>query len=337
MYKKSIKKSLTLALAGIMSISLLGGCSGGKTTEKSSDSKEAKIGSLVEQNEDSEEYLDARVHFNHLAFLGDGSSTDNVSYYDSLAAMQLALNSNKIDAINVPQFVGMYLMNNNEDYYIKGAEIGCDDNFVMGFSEDNTDLRDKVNEALNSLHDDGILMEFTNECIPTSLDKEANFEPAQFETFEGADTITVAVTGDLPPMDYVAEDGSPAGFNTVLMSEIARRLEVNVEFINIESAARSSALTSGKADIIFWYYGMRSRRGPGGLGGPDDSDNPDGENAESGDSNDAEEAENEDRPKPELPEGALTKEELEAAYALEGVIFSDSYYSSDARLYIGKK
>ena len=58
-------------------------------------------------------------------------------------------------------------------------------------------------------------------------------------------------------MDYIAEDGSPAGFNTALLSEIGRRLKVNIEILNIESSARTISLTSRVADVIsFWYmYG----------------------------------------------------------------------------------
>ena len=48
----------------------------------------------------------------------------------------------------------------------------------------------------------------------------------------------------------------PAGFNTALLSELGKRLKVNIEISNIESSARTLALTSGKVYVIFWYlYG----------------------------------------------------------------------------------
>ncbi len=41
-------------------------------------------------------------------------------------------------------------------------------------------------------------------------------EPVVFEKYNGADTIQVAVTGDLPPIDFVRADGAPAG---IILSE----------------------------------------------------------------------------------------------------------------------
>ena len=72
------------------------------------------------------------------------------------------------------------------------------------------------------------------------------------EVFPDAVTIRVAVTGDRPPMDYVSVGGDPIGFNTALIAEIAKKLGVNVEFVNVACAARGIALASGVCDIVFW-------------------------------------------------------------------------------------
>ena len=41
-----------------------------------------------------------------------------------------------------------------------------------------------------------------------------------------------------------------------LLSEIGKRLQVNIEIQNIESSARTLSLTTGKTDVVFWYlYG----------------------------------------------------------------------------------
>ena len=126
------------------------------------------------------------------------------------------------------------------------------EHYYLGFYN-NAKLRDQVNEALSAMKVDGTLYALQEEYL---TNPEADPVPAKFDTFEGAQTIRAAVTGDLPPMDYTAEDGSPAGFNTALLSELGKRLKVNIEILNIESSARTIALTSGVADIVFWYlYG----------------------------------------------------------------------------------
>ena len=60
------------------------------------------------------------------------------------------------------------------------------------------------------------------------------------------------MTGDLPPLDFVNADGTPAGFNTAVLSEISKRIGKNIEMIQVDSAARGTALTSGQVDVIFW-------------------------------------------------------------------------------------
>lgn len=70
---------------------------------------------------------------------------------------------------------------------------------------------------------------------------------------EKEETYVVGVTGDLPPMDYVAADGMPAGFNVALMNAIADEMGVSFSFVQVDADARLSALSSGKIDVIFWY------------------------------------------------------------------------------------
>ena len=69
---------------------------------------------------------------------------------------------------------------------------------------------------------------------------------------DGAETVRVGVTGDLPPIDYVDEAGIPAGFNTAVLAEISRRTGKNIELVSIDSGARSIALSQGKVDVVFW-------------------------------------------------------------------------------------
>ena len=60
------------------------------------------------------------------------------------------------------------------------------------------------------------------------------------------------MTGDLPPLDLILADNSPAGFNTAMLAEIAKRLGRNIEIVQIETGSRSAALTSKLIDVVFW-------------------------------------------------------------------------------------
>lgn len=174
-------------------------------------------------------------------------------FFGSLTEMLLALDAGLIDGACVPEFTGKYLLARNDDLRAGMFEFSnVKESYYMGFYQ-NAALRDRVNEALAAMKADGTLY-----ALEETYLKDLSIEPesAKFETFDGAETIKVAVTGDLPPIDYVAADGTPAGFNTALLAEIGKRLKINIELINIESSARTISLTSRVADVIFWYlYG----------------------------------------------------------------------------------
>ena len=75
--------------------------------------------------------------------------------------------------------------------------------------------------------------------------------------FEGAETVRVAVTGSLPPMDYIAADGTPAGFNTALPAEIGNRIGKNIELVQVDSVDRAATLASGTVDAVLYAgHGM---------------------------------------------------------------------------------
>ena len=77
-------------------------------------------------------------------------------------------------------------------------------------------------------------------------------EAVAMNHFDGAETLTVGVTGDLPPLDLVLADGTPAGFNTAVLAELGKRLGKNIALVQVSSSARAAALVSGQVDIIFW-------------------------------------------------------------------------------------
>ena len=98
---------------------------------------------------------------------------------------------------------------------------------------------------------DGTLDKLINDYI-TNVDKGKTPPKVEIPRTEGAETIKVGITGDLPPLDLVLPDNSPAGFNTAMLAEIAKRLGRNIEPVQIESGARAAALSSKIIDVVFW-------------------------------------------------------------------------------------
>ena len=188
-------------------------------------------------------------------------------FYDSLDAMLMGLMSGEVSALNVPDCTAQYLCAANDQveqsvlYHPEKAEGFSQDllnRLSNGYSfmmlEENSELRDQFDQAIDEMKADGTLDELIQTYI-TDTAESGEPEAIAFEQFEG-DPIKVAVTGSLPPMDYVAADGTPAGFNTAVLAEIGKRLEKNIEIVQVDSVGRALALAQGNVDVVFWTRGL---------------------------------------------------------------------------------
>lgn len=183
---------------------------------------------------------------------GHGADEASFKFYGNFQTMLMALNSGEIDELSVSQPVAEYLIAENPEIMVSCAARITGASFVFGFkAEDGTALRDKFNAALAEMRKDGTLDALTHKyCGNPGHDELAS---EKFETFPDAQTVSVAVTGDVPPLDYVAADGQAAGFNTAILAELGRRAKLNIKLVYVETDARTTALMSGRADCVYWY------------------------------------------------------------------------------------
>jgi ABC-type amino acid transport substrate-binding protein len=280
------KKILSIFLSVALVAAMLAGCGGSSSapaesdaTEKSTEAaastessgEKIRFGALSVLNISEDEFRDmnlARRNATRIITNGDvpeGNAQPEVIYYDNLDAMQMALEAGDIDRMDLPKSTADYLVANNDklevrdrsDEYEKLTEEEkgfldrlSSNGFAFMMREDSEKLRDDFDDALDDMEEDGTLDKLVKEYITDVIDGK---EPKAVE-FEdkGDETIKVAVTGDLPPMDYVAADGSFAGFNTAILAEIGKRLNKKIELKQVDSAARAISLSSKEADVVFW-------------------------------------------------------------------------------------
>lgn len=179
-------------------------------------------------------------------------------FYDSLNAMQMGLNAGEVNAIALPEDVGAYLLNVTDGYTISSIMKDKPVYLSFGFRKsDDPELRDKFNDAILSMKADGTLAIMLSKFVTEPGIGEP--EPIKFFKYSNTETIKVAITGDMPPIDYVGADGKPAGFNTAILAEICRRLHLNVELVQIDSGARAASLASGRSDIVFWFQSRKAQ------------------------------------------------------------------------------
>lgn len=175
---------------------------------------------------------------------------NTIVIFDDMTAMIMALRAGKIDRFAIGNYTAEYITTRNKDFTL----IDHKHNAILGFSlamrtEDNPKML-AINLAINDMKADGTLKRLIEENILGLGDKD----PIAYDMpkIEGADTMRVAITGDIPPMDCILADGRPAGFNTAFLAELSRRIKRNIELVSVSAGARQSAISSGKVDAVFW-------------------------------------------------------------------------------------
>ena len=244
------KKFLIILMSAVMIFTLTACGSDSEKTAATDDKSVIKIGML--------KYLNAgELEFN--SFMEKIAETfslkmprHEVIFFDNLNSMQMAFEAGQIDEISTYQCVAEYIDARNANFGIlKDHTMEFVDAFCLAMREKDQDLYKQVDDTVKSMCDDGTLERLTKQYI-TDLKVGEEPDAVEIQHFDGAETIKVAITGDLPPLDLVLADGKAAGFNTAVLSEIGKRLNKNIEFVQIESAARAAALESGRVDISFW-------------------------------------------------------------------------------------
>ena len=258
---------------------LLTGCKKAqKTEEVIKETPVIKIGTLTTLNMSEKERAGMvkarRLALNILAHDGfvdnesmlDTNANLEVVFFDDMHSMLMALNAGDVDRIELHKTIADYICEQNhllkEENSLKATkyrERFTDDllinflgnDFSIMMLEDKTELCDTISKAITKLNSTGKLRQLVLKYI-YEIDNEEPPFTVELPEFPNEKTITVAVTGDLPPMDYITPDGTPAGFNTALLAEISKLTKMNIRLININSGARATALASGTVDAVFW-------------------------------------------------------------------------------------
>lgn len=232
-----LKKILSMTLTALFILSVLTACAkkdGGKPIE-----------AALEQNILEES---ARVHDNQVKDYNDKFDQIEIKRFPSLSTMLMELKAGRVDYLWLPASVGSYLAAGDNKMIVNISEKELR-HFHMATRPEDKELWEEINKAIEELKADGTIKKLAEEYITKSNGTPV---PKELEKFEDGDTHVVAVTGDLPPLDYVSADGNPAGFNVALLNAISEKIRCNLKIVQVEAPARLSALESKKVDMIFW-------------------------------------------------------------------------------------
>ncbi|MCE5321317.1 MAG: transporter substrate-binding domain-containing protein [Bacteroidales bacterium] len=241
-----MKNKISIFLIAIMVLGITSCGSKGAKIETLSDLQGKVIGSLSSGISDTSNKA-------MLTVLIGGEPAEIVSFNRGIDILA-ALKSGKIDGYASHQFAADYLLKRDSDVVaIPIKDIPIEGQAIMAVRSEDTLLKAALDSAIIVLKDNGTIASLEGEWI-TNL--PAGNEPSftEIPKIEGAVTYYVGVSGDVPPLDYVAADGFPAGFNVALLSEIGKILKVNFKFVSLETQARFTALASKKIDVVFCHF-----------------------------------------------------------------------------------
>ena len=243
-----LKKFCLIICAAVLL--MVTGCGSDKPADAPKAPDKATIGVIAHLNASEEKYNEVMSKLEKSYRPSKASLTSNHKYFNTLKEMTLALDAGQVDMVSTYQCVADYMSQQNDKLEILKSERVLSDSFCLAVREGDTMLRNELNKAIKSMQGSA-LADLSKEYI-LSVKDGAELKPVTIEKIPDAETLKVAVTGDLPPLDLVLADGTPSGFSTAVLAEISKRINKNVELIQIDSAARAAALTSKQVDVVFW-------------------------------------------------------------------------------------
>ncbi|QOX62998.1 transporter substrate-binding domain-containing protein [Anoxybacterium hadale] len=169
--------------------------------------------------------------------------------YLSLSEMLLAVNSGKADWMYVPYQTARYIQYRNTEMTLM-VDASLLYYYSMLTRDTDAKLCQEIDGAIGEMRTDGSLDTLTKQYLYSGGERSVGV--IKMPDDSGTKTIKIGVTGDFPPMDYIASDGNPEGFNVALCAAIGERLGVNIQLVSVTAEARLTALSSGMVDVLFW-------------------------------------------------------------------------------------
>lgn len=177
-------------------------------------------------------------------------------------ALLYELKSGRADVICCPDVTAEYLLRTEDglcrvqtpEDTSNGVEGGGRLSFAMAMRPEDEDLCAELNAAITELEEDGTLkalrVAYVDADVPLDL----------YEKLQKSDrkTLYVGVTGTVPPLDRVDEDGVPCGFSVAFLEELGKRTGYQFETVPIAPKDSFTVLKSGKVDLLFSYGTSRN-------------------------------------------------------------------------------
>ena len=234
--KKVISVAAVGVLAGAMSLTVLTGCGDSASTAPANTVNSAD--DLVGKS------IGVQLGTTGATLAADVEGATVEKYNKGVDAVQ-ALKQGKIDAVIIDLEPAKVFIEKNSDLKILDEEFATE-SYAIAVAKDNTELRDKINDALKTLKENGTMDKITKIWIGDYTGNDPYTSPEDVSRDNG--TIVMATNAEFPP--YESTDGSKVvGFDVDMMQAVCDTLgyDLTVEDMAFDSVV--AAVQSGKAQV----------------------------------------------------------------------------------------
>jgi ABC-type amino acid transport substrate-binding protein len=196
----------------------------------------------------------------------------DLTTYDQIIETFSELKTGRLDAIVVDEVVAKYYVTTDpSSYKVTGARLT---NEPIGaiFRKTDAAMRDTFNKTLEEMRSDGSLKEISmkwfgddltsNLKLPEGITSEEATGTAKPDKngFEGKKVLKVGVDDTYPPMEYRDDKNALIGFDIDVAKAMAKKLNLEIEFVPTQWDGIFAALNANKYDCIISSCSMNEER-----------------------------------------------------------------------------
>lgn len=239
-----MKKTLSLVLALAMSAVAMTGCGGNADKEADGDAEVKTVASV-------DDLPGAKIGV-QMGTTGDIYASDyeaegsTIERYSKGADAVIALKSGKIDCVVIDSEPAKAFIEKNDDLKILEDPFEVEE-YAICIAKENTELKDKINEALETLKANGTLDNIVKNYIGDDTKGTMPYtSPEGVERTNGK--IVMATNAAFEPYEYV-ENEKIVGIDADMMQAVCDELGMELQIDDMEFDSIITAVQSGKADV----------------------------------------------------------------------------------------
>ncbi len=228
----------------VTAVLLLGGCAGcsGDMQEKTGMSESgANIQAIVD--------LEGKCIGTQIGSTGviyaENIKDAQVQSFTKPSAAVKALKEHKIDAVIIDSETAKALTEDDEHCKILSQSF-MEEEYSIAYSKNNTELGNKIDNALVTLQNNGTLDEITKHWIGENAD-QLSYQPDNSLKRNG--TITMATNAEFPPYESTTTDGEIVGVDVDIMMAVCDQLKMELNIRDMQFDSILPAVQNGKADV----------------------------------------------------------------------------------------